>query len=74
LTLPGFQLKLIMDGQCLVQFSLKSGQGQPWPFWKCSSVVIFEVIDELVTSCLPCISIFAEIRARSWVKGQDHNF
>jgi hypothetical protein len=29
LTLPGFQLKLIMDGQCLVQFSLKSGQGQP---------------------------------------------
>jgi hypothetical protein len=32
---------------------------------KCSSEVIFEVIDELVTSCLPCISIFAEIRARS---------
>jgi hypothetical protein len=45
-----------MDGQCLVQ---------PWPFWKCSSVVIFDVIDELVTSCFPCISIFAEIRARS---------
>ena len=59
---------LVLESACLLSrafYSLKSEQGQPWAFWKCSSVVIFEVIDELVTSCLPCISIFAEIRARS---------